>query len=390
MTVCAEYNSSVIEYNTGFHWHNFRLLLIMDRLKLSKRNVVESIVVLLLFVALLIALYDVMHLFFGVLTFTLIFCVSFVDVYERLSTLLGGKRKIAATLYVIILLVIVALPVILLFSAFHVHANELSNWVDNWKTHGLPDLPGWLKNLPIVGHELQLFWSPIQNDPKSILQENGPQARSMLQQVIESGTGILGISLQFILGIVISAFFLAQRKQMLNPIRAAAQHLFGESDGNNLFQITEEAIKGVSIGVMGTAFITAAISWIGLAIAGIPFSLGLSALIFFLVVIQVGPLPVWIPLTIWLFIEGHTGMGIFMIVYGIVVIVIENVVRPLLIAKSGKIPFLVLFVGVIGGLSAWGFTGMFKGAIVVAICYTVFNSWLEKKNVQNQSTRNPE
>ncbi|MDB5257790.1 MAG: putative PurR-regulated permease PerM [Chitinophagaceae bacterium] len=356
----------------------------MDRLKLSTRNVVESILVLLLFVALLVALYDVMHLFFGVLTFALIFCVSFVDVFERLCRWLGGKRNIAAVLYVIVLLVIVALPVILFFSAFHAHANELNNWVEAWKTNGLPDLPAWVKTLPIVGHELQLFWVNIQNDPEGILHENGPQAKSMIQQAIHSGTGILGVSIQFIAGIALSAFFLAKRHQMLNPFRAAAQHLFGEQDGGNLLQITEQAIKGVSIGVMGTAFITAGISWIGLAIAGIPFSLGISALIFFLVVIQVGPLPVWIPLTIWLFIEGQTGMGIFMTVYGIVVIVLENIARPVLIAKSGKIPFLVLFVGVIGGLSAWGFTGMFKGAIVVAIGYTVFNSWLEKKNGQNQ------
>lgn len=362
----------------------------MDRLKLSTRNVVESILVLLLFVALLVALYDVMHLFFGVLTFALIFCVSFVDAFEHLCRLLGGRRNIAATVYVLILLIIVALPVILLFSAFHAHANELNNWIEAWKTNGLPDLPAWVKNLPIVGHELQLFWVHVQNDPKDILQENGPQAKSMIQQAIHSGTGILGVSVQFIVGILISAFFLAQRKQILNPFRAAAQHLFGELDGNNLLHITEQAIKGVSIGVMGTAFVTAGISWIGLAIAGIPFSLGISALIFFLVVIQVGPLPVWIPLTIWLFIEGHTGMAIFMIVYGIVVVIIENIIRPVLIAKSGKIPFLVLFVGVIGGLSAWGFTGMFKGAIVVAICYTVFNSWLEKKNNQNQLPANNE
>ncbi len=317
-----------------------------------------------------------MHLFFGVLTFALIFCVSFVDPFEYLCRMLGGRRSIAATLYVLILLILIALPVILLFSAFHAHANELNDWIEAWKTNGLPDLPAWVKSLPIVGHELQILWAHVQNDPKELLQENGPQAKSMIQQAIHSGTGILGVSVQFILGILLSAFLLAQRQQMLNPFRAAAQHLFGESDGNNLLRITEQAIKGVSIGVMGTAFITAAISWIGLAIAGIPFSLGLSALIFFLVVIQVGPLPVWIPLTIWLFIEGHTAMGIFMIVYGIVIVIIENIIRPVLIAQSGKIPFLVLFIGVIGGLSAWGFTGMFIGATTLAILWTVLQTWL--------------
>ncbi|MDB5273772.1 MAG: putative PurR-regulated permease PerM [Chitinophagaceae bacterium] len=352
----------------------------MDHFKLNSRNVVESILVLLLFMGLLIALYDVLKIFFGVLTFALIFSVSFSNVFERLAALLKERRTFAACIYVFVLLTLIALPAILLVTAFQTHTSDFSDWMVTLQKNGLPNLPSWVKTLPIVGNELQSFWNHIQSDPKVFLQEHAPQAKSMAHQLLHGGAGILGVALQFVAGIILSAFFLAGRKQMLSPMKAAARHLFGEKEGTNLLNITEQAIKGVSIGVMGTAFLTAAMSWIGLAIAGVPFSIGISALIFFLVVIQVGPLPVWIPLTIWMFVQGYTGMGIFMIIYGIAVIIVENISRPILIAKSGKIPFLVLFVGVIGGLTAWGFTGMFKGAIVVAICYTVFNSWLEKKS----------
>ncbi|MES1249501.1 MAG: AI-2E family transporter YdiK, partial [Chitinophaga rupis] len=66
---------------------------------------------------------------------------------------------------------------------------------------------------------------------------------------------------------------------------------------------------------------------------------------------------------------------------GVVLLLIDGFLKPILIAKSGgKLPFLVLFLGVIGGLAAWGFTGMFKGAIILAVFYTLFTSWLEKKN----------
>ena len=58
---------------------------------------------------------------------------------------------------------------------------------------------------------------------------------------------------------------------------------------------------------------------------------------------------------------------------------IDNVLKPILIAKSGKLPILVLFLGVIGGMTTWGFTGMFKGAIILAVFYTLFNSWLKPK-----------
>jgi predicted PurR-regulated permease PerM len=59
--------------------------------------------------------------------------------------------------------------------------------------------------------------------------------------------------------------------------------------------------------------------------------------------------------------------------------VIDNVVKPVLIGKSGKLPVLVLFLGVVGGMAAWGFTGMFKGAIVLAIAYTVFTNWTKEE-----------
>jgi len=87
-----------------------------------------------------------------------------------------------------------------------------------------------------------------------------------------------------------------------------------------------------------------------------------------------------LPVVIWLATQGETGMAIFMGIYGLVVLMgIDNILKPVLIAKSGKLPILVLFLGVVGGMVAWGFTGMFKGAIILAIFYTLFNSWLKPK-----------
>ena len=63
---------------------------------------------------------------------------------------------------------------------------------------------------------------------------------------------------------------------------------------------------------------------------------------------------------------------------------IDNILKPILIGKSGRLPILVLFLGVIGGMVAWGFTGMFKGAIILAVFYTIMQSWLGKKALEEQ------
>ena len=345
----------------------------------TSRSAIETVLVLLALLALMVALYDVLRVFFGVFTFAIIFSVSFAVFFEKLVNVLGKRRKLAAVIYSVLLITIVALPFIYIIASLSRHVKEVGNWVSDIKTNGVPPLPDWIVKLPYVGNDIAGFWQRMQENPKETVALHGPQIRAVLQHIVSSGAGMLGVALQFIAGIIVSAVLLAGGDKILQPIYRSITHLLGEKDGPALINTTAQAVRGVAVGVMGTAFIAAIISWIGLAIAGIPFALGLSALIFFLVLIQVGPLVVWIPLIIWLFAQGHTGWAIFIAIYTVVLMIIDSVLKPILIARSGKLPFLVLFLGVIGGLVAWGFTGMFKGAIILAVFYTVFTSWLERR-----------
>jgi predicted PurR-regulated permease PerM len=347
----------------------------------DSRSIIETILVLLLLLLLMLALYDVLRVFFGVLTFALIFSVSFFGPYERLVRALGNRRSLGALLYSILLIAIIALPVTYIVSEVRGHIREAIAWAGDVKANGIPPLPKWVTNLPLVGEDIGSFWQQLQDSPKDAVAHHSEQVRMILRHALASGLGILSTALQMILGIIISAFLLAAGEKVLIPIRSTTEHLLGKKDGDSLLGVITQAIKGVSIGIMGTAFIASVIAWIGLWIAGIQYSLVLAGLIFFLVLIQLGPLIVWIPLVIWAAVQGHTGVTIFLIIYGAGLLLIDGLLKPILIARSwGKIPFLVLFLGVIGGLAAWGFTGMFKGAIILSVFYTFFTSWVENKN----------
>jgi predicted PurR-regulated permease PerM len=350
----------------------------------TSRNLIETILVLLLLLALLYALYDVLRVFFGVFTFAIIFSVSFARLFDRFARLLKNKRKLAAFFYCVILLTVVALPFIYIISSMSQHVKEAAAIISNIKTNGLPPLPAWVINLPYIGDQISTFWQSIQDNPKETMALHEIQVKSLLQHVVTGGAGMLGATLEIIAGIIISSVFLAKGQTILKPVHSTMRHLLGEKEGYALVNAIGQAVKGVAVGVMGTAFIAAVVSWIGFTIAGIPFALGLTALVFFLVLIQIGPLLVLIPLVIWLAANGHTGWAVFMAIYTLLLMGIDSVLKPILIAKSGKLPFLVLFLGVIGGLVAWGFTGMFKGAIILAVFYTIFNSWLEKAKPDQQ------
>ena len=348
----------------------------------NPRSLIETVLVLLLLLSLMLALYDVVKVFFGVLTFALIFSVSFAAIFERLVRWMGNRRKLAAVVYALLLGAVIALPVIFIVGAVRAHIREAIEWIGRVRASGLPSLPDWIGRLPIVGEDIQVFWQQLQDSPRDTLTHHEEQVRMLLRHALASGLGMIGTILQVVVGIVISAFFLVSKDKIMGPIKATIAHLLGRRDGLTLLAATTQAIRGVSIGMMGTAFIAAILAWIGLAIAGVSFSLLLAGLVFFLVLIQVGPLLVWVPVVIWEAMEGHTAGMVFLIIYGVGLLVVDAFLKPILIAKSGgKLPFLVMFLGVIGGLAAWGFTGMFKGAIIMAVFYTLFTSWLQKKRM---------
>jgi len=347
----------------------------------DSRSMIETVLVLLLLLILMFALYNVLKVFLGVLTFALIFSVSFAGAFEWLTRLVGNRRKLAAVIYSIVLIAIIALPLIFIAATVRNHVKEAIHWMGQVRTNGLPPLPSWIPGLPIIGEDIVSFWQQLQDSPKDVLAHHENHISMALRQLLNRGVGAIGTVMQFILAIIISAFFLVAGDKLLIPIKLTAQHLLGRRDGLTLLGATIQAIKSVSIGVMGTALIAAIIAWIGLVIAGVSFSLILAAFIFFLVLLQLGPLLVWVPLVIWTGLHGHTGVTIFLIIYGVALLIIDAFLKPILIARSGgRIPFLVLFLGVIGGLVAWGLIGMFLGAIILAVFFTVFNSWLQKKS----------
>lgn len=353
----------------------------------NSRMVIETGLLLLLLLGLIYAMYSVLQLFFGVLTFSIIFAVSFAVIFEKFVSLLGNRRMLSGIIYSLLLIGSIALPFIYFISSLGNHVKEAINWIADARVNGVPPLPKWITDLPAVGKNIAVFWQQLQANPKMATDNYGPQLRSLLQRVLTSGAGILGITLEVIAGVIVSAIFLVNGHKIMIPVYAAFARILGPNDGRALIDATARAVKGVAVGVMGTAFIAAIISWIGFIIAKVPFALELAAIIYFLVLIQIGPLLAWIPIVAWLSMQGHSGTAIFIGIYGLLVLAVDNVLKPILIARSGKLPFLVLFLGVIGGLVAWGFTGMFKGAIILSVFYTIFNSWLGKgKSVDNATT----
>src|SRR4029079_2570481 len=132
------------------------------------------------------------------------------------------------------------------------------------------------------------------------------------------------------------------------------------------------------------ALVQAAVGGIGLWIAGVPFAALLTALMFLLAVAQVGAAPVLVCATVWLYWSGSAGLGTFLLVVAVVAGGLDNVLRPILIRQgAADLPLLLIFVGVIGGLLAFGLIGIFVGPVVLAVTHTLLRAWLYGETTQS-------
>ena len=109
---------------------------------------------------------------------------------------------------------------------------------------------------------------------------------------------------------------------------------------------------------------------------GVPFAGVLTALLFLLCVAQIGMLIVLLPAVAWVYWSGHPILGTALLVWSVAASLLDTVLRPLLVRRSADLPLLLIFIGVVGGLVAFGLVGIFVGPAVLAVAYTLLMAWI--------------
>jgi predicted PurR-regulated permease PerM len=149
------------------------------------------------------------------------------------------------------------------------------------------------------------------------------------------------------------------------------------AQGEEAVILAGKAVRGVALGVVVTALVQSTLGGIGLAVAGVPAPTLLSAIMFILCIAQIGAGVVLIPAVIWLYWGGHNVWGTVLLVVTILVLSLDNFLRPMLIKKGADLPLVLIFAGVIGGLIAFGIIGIFIGPVVLAVTYSLLGAWTE-------------
>src|SRR5262245_14359829 len=339
----------------------------------------ERAVALLAIGAILFACFWIAKPLLFVLAWGALIAIALAPLHRSLARVTGNRPKVAATVMVLVLLALVIFPLSYLPASFEGATTGLAGLTNNWTELKLPPLPSWVSGVPWLGPIINEKWTAAASNSRELLLAVKPYVGPVLQWLATKG-GSLGLAiLEILLSIILAGVFLVTAESTMSASHKIANRLGGTA-ADNLLDVAVRTVRGVAQGVIGTALIQGFLSGLGYLIAAVPFAVRLGVLSFGTAMLQIGTWLVWIPVAIWLSYQGETGWALFTAVLGIIINVLDNVLKPLLIGRGAGIPIWVIFIGVIGGLLSIGFIGIFIGPLVMAAGYSIVMNWLSEED----------
>lgn len=334
-----------------------------------------------LVVLLIVGCVAVLLPFIGAVLFAFVIWVCTWESYaSRLLPRLGGRDTLGAALLVVALTLILLLPTVFLAGALVSGADGLFERIRPYFEQGLPAAPpAWFAGIPLVGELLGKFWQEMAGNREALNELLGQLLGPARQFLLAAGRVTANGLLQLALVLFVVFFLYRDGAALSQALRTGARKLGGEL-GEGMLDKARGTVVGVMLGIVGTAFAQAVVAVVGFLIAGAPAPLLLGLATFFLSMIPVGPPLIWGGAAFWLYDQGQTGWAIFMALYGVLVISsIDNLVKPILIARGAGLSILLIALGVLGGVWVFGFIGIFLGPVLLALGQMLLTRWLREE-----------
>lgn len=345
----------------------------------SNASILERFALLVMFSLLFAGVYLVLQPFQLGLLFGVILAVAAWPLRMWLVRL-GLSRNMAAGLMLVALLLFVLVPTVVTAPGLALEVKRLAERGVSWISSS-PQLPGWITGLPYVGSEISSTWQGLlaqTPESKAMLSSYLEPARSF---VTAAAVGLASSVFDLTIALIVATSLWAQGEGLTDMLRQILVRL-GGPHMSNLPAVAADATRGVFYGIVGTAAIQGLLMWLGLLLAGVPAAAPLGFVTLIFAVSQFGGVLinlVWGGAAWWIYSTSGTGIAFwFVVVWGIFVTFVDNLLKPLLIGTTLKLPFLLVTLGVFGGFISFGFLGLFIGPTLLAVAFDVMNAWRER------------
>ena len=317
----------------------------------------------------------VLRPFISALLWALILAFTTWPAFRILRERTGLSPGWAALVMVLAEFLLIGLPIAFAAPTSREDVEGLRSGLERFITEGLPGISSFLVGLPFIGTYAADWLSGWDATFAGLFGAIRPYAGTLAQNALSILLAVLSGIAELLLAIFLAFFFYRDGPAMASQAELLMEKLAGPRT-RHLMQLTGDVTRGVVYGLLGTAVVQGAMTTFGLWIAGIPQPVLLEVVAGVISILPVGAPLVWIPATIWLFVQGDWGWGIFMGVYGgLGISSVDNFIRPWLISRGADLPLLLTLLGAIGGVLAFGFLGLFLGPVLLAVGYTLLKDW---------------
>lgn len=330
-----------------------------------------------LILAMAIVCYQVLSPFLVLIEWALILAVTQYPLHQALARRMGGRQGWAATLLALVAIVLIAVPTAVLVNSMGDSVQRLIVDVQQ-NTLKVPPPRDNVASWPIVGPRVHAAWVAAYTDLPALVQSLQPKIGDLAKAAIAMVAAIGADILKFAAAIVIAAIVMAFGESGARAGRRIFVRFFGPARGEGLAVLSVATIRAVAQGVIGIAFLQAIAVGLALLLAGVPLAGLLAGVVLVLGIAQVPALLVTLPAIGYIWWTGDygtvaaTGYTILLVLVGM----IDNVLKPLMLGRGVDVPMPVILLGALGGMATAGILGLFVGATLLALGYTVFMAWV--------------
>lgn len=344
----------------------------------TKEFVIQRLLAITLLVVLFILCFQVIQFFIVPALWAAILAYVTFPIYNFFYEKVKFSSGFSAAIMTVSISLIIGIPLVISVFILQQEALSLFSTLIYRIKVGYLDVPEQIKNLPIIGQQIKDVLWQINKNPAGTLEAFRIWVQSHLYygkvalDVVFSSLAKLGMALMTLF------FFYRDGTSLVRQIRQALRNIIGNRiDGyiDSVGTTTRAVVYGIGL----TALAQALLAGFGYYFAGAPSPILLTIVTFIIALIPFGTPFAWGAVSIWLLSQGHTVEGIGLAVWGTLVISwVDNLIRPIVISGATKIPFIIIFIGVLGGLTAFGFVGLFIGPVVLAIGLAVWREWISQ------------
>jgi len=339
-------------------------------------TVTETVIRLAVLALLIIWCFKIVQPFVIPVVWGMIIAVAIHPLYKRLTGFMGGRRNLAATLITLLLLVALMVPAFMLTQLLVENVASLAQHVRG-EHIAIPPPPDSVIEWPLIGEPLAKIWTLAATNLTEALKPVQPQLKSfgvwLVGLAASAGIGMI----MFVFAVVIAGAMLAHSGGSHRWVHGLSRRLVGNEHGDNMADLAETTIRSVTRGILGVAVIQSLLAGLGFAVVGLPGA-GIWALLCMIsATVQLGVGPIVIPAVIYVFATSGTVTAVLFLIWSVIVLLLDNILKPLLLGRGVDIPMLVIFLGSIGGMLTMGIVGLFIGAVVLALGYKLLQGWMK-------------